>query len=60
MEEPRLIKKLSLTDKAILRQKKILIVAVMFVVTLFIGSSYALLTNFDKTSEVINIKVGMK
>ena len=58
MEEPRLIKKLSLTDKAILRQKKILIVAVMFVVTLFIGSSYALLTNFDKTSEVINIKVG--
>ena len=58
MEEPKLIKQMSLTDKAILRQKKILIVAVMFVVTLFIGSSYALLTNFDKTSEVINIKVG--
>ena len=60
MEEPKLMQQMSLTDKAIQRQKKILIVAVMFVVTLFIGSSYALLTNFDKTSEVINIKVGMK
>ena len=40
------------------KQKKILIIAVLCVITLFIGTSYALLTNFDKTDNVITIKSG--
>ena len=57
MEEPILIKK-NLTERAMDKQKKILIIAMLFVVTLFIGTSYALLTNFDKTDNVITIKSG--
>ena len=52
------MKKNTLTDKAIDKQKKILIIAIFLVITLFIGSSYALLTNFDKTDNVITIKSG--
>ncbi len=40
------------------KKKKILIIAVLCVITLFIGTSYALLTNFDKTDNVITIKSG--
>ena len=58
MDEPKLIKKSSITDRAINKQKKILIIAVFCVITLFISSSYALLTNFDKTDNVITIKSG--
>ena len=58
MNEPNLVKKSSITDRAINKQKKILIIAVFLVITLFISSSYALLTNFDKTDNVITIKSG--
>ena len=58
MDEPKLIKKSSITDRAINKQRKILIIAVLCVITLFISSSYALLTNFDKTDNVITIKSG--
>ena len=58
MTEPNLIRKFSITDRAINKQKKILIIAVFLVITLFISSSYALLTNFDKTDNVITIKSG--
>ena len=58
MNEPNLIRKSSITDRAINKQKKILIIAVFLVITLFISSSYALLTNFDKTDNVITIKSG--
>ena len=57
MNEPNLIKK-NLTERAMDKQKKILIIAVLCVITLFIGTSYALLTNFDKTDNVITIKSG--
>ena len=58
MNEPNLVRKNSITDRAINKQKKILIIAVFCVITLFISSSYALLTNFDKTDNVITIKSG--
>ena len=58
MEEPKLIKKFSITDIAMMKQKKFLIIAIMCVVTLLVGSSYALLTNFDKTDEVVTFKTG--
>ena len=58
MNEPNLIKKISITDNAILKQKRILIIAILCVITLFISSSYALLTNFDKTDNVINFQTG--
>ena len=58
MNEPNLIRKDTLTDKVINKQKRILIIAVLCVLTLFIGSSYALLTNFDKTDNVINFTTG--
>ena len=58
MNEPKLIKKDTLTDIVIKKQKRILIIAVFCVITLFIGSSYALLTNFDKTDNVVNFKTG--
>ena len=58
MNEPKLIKKSSITDRAINKQRKILIIAVFCVITLFLSSSYALLTNFDKTDNVITIKSG--
>ncbi|MCI5701179.1 MAG: DUF6273 domain-containing protein, partial [Erysipelotrichaceae bacterium] len=58
MNEPNLIRKSSITDRAINKQKKILIIAVFLVIILFISSSYALLTNFDKTDNVITIKSG--
>ncbi|MBR3661212.1 MAG: hypothetical protein IKN63_04885 [Bacilli bacterium] len=55
MIEPVLTKKKNLfIDK----QKKILVFAVMAVVTLFVGSSYALLSNFDQTDDVVNISTG--
>ena len=58
MKEPMLIKKESFTDKLITKQKRILIVSVFAVLFLFVGSSYALLTNFDKTDEVVTITTG--
>ena len=57
MNEPSLIKK-SLTDKLRNNQSKILIIAIFCIITLFLGTSYALLTNFDKTNNVITIKSG--
>ena len=39
MNEPNLVRKSSITDRAINKQKKILIIAVFLVITLFISSS---------------------
>ena len=58
MEEPRLIKKRGITDAAINKQRKILIIAIFCVITLFISTSYALLTNFDKTDNVVVFQTG--
>ena len=58
MEEPKLIKKRGITDAAINKQKKILIIAIFCVITLFISTSYALLTNFDKTDNVVVFQTG--
>ena len=54
MEEPILVKKEKLTDKLMKKQNKVLIIAVFFILTIVIGSSYALLTNFDQTEEVMH------
>lgn len=51
MEEGR--EKLSITENAIKKQKKILIIAVFCIITLFAGTSYALLTNFDTSDTFI-------
>ena len=40
-------KKFNITNKAIKNQKLILVISVLCLVTLFIGTSYSLLTNFD-------------
>ncbi|MBQ8892743.1 MAG: hypothetical protein IJ068_07780 [Bacilli bacterium] len=54
MMEPSLLKK---SDKNINIQKKYLVIAVFLMVTLFMGSSYSLLTNFDNNGwEVISFK----
>lgn len=58
MNEPKLIKKNTLTEMIIAKQKKYLIIAIFCVITLFVGSSYALLTNFDKTDDVVTFKTG--
>ncbi len=58
MEEPNLIKKDGITDSAINKQRKILLFSVLCVVTLLLGTSYSLLTNFDKTDDVVNFKTG--
>ena len=58
MREPKLIRKNSITEQAIQKQKKILIIAIFCVITLFVTSSYALLTNFDKTDNVITFTTG--
>ena len=57
MEEPNLVKK-NLTEKIMDKKKQVLIIAVFCIITLFLGTSYALLTNFDKTDNVITIKSG--
>ena len=58
MEEPILVKKEKLTDKLMKKQNKVLIIAVFCILTVVIGSSYALLTNFDQTEEVVTISTG--
>ena len=59
MNEPRLRKKRSLMDKSVKEQRKVLVIATAFLVTLFFGSPYALLTNFNKTkNDVVNISTG--
>ena len=58
MNEPLLIKKKSITEKAIKKQKQILIVSILCLITLFVSVSYALLTNFDKTDNVITFQTG--
>ena len=57
MGEPVLVKK-NLTEKIMSKKNQVLIIAVFCVITLFLGTSYALLTNFDKTDNVITIKSG--
>ena len=47
-----------ITNAIIDKQKKILVVSVFFVITLFISSSFALLTSFDQTEEVIVFSTG--
>ncbi len=58
MEEPIMKKKNGITDKAIQKQKQILVVAVLLVITLFIGTSYSLLTNFDQNNSVTEFVSG--
>ena len=58
MKEPLLIKKSFLTNRAIKNQKKILIISVICIITLFMSISYALLANFDKTDNIINFQTG--
>lgn len=58
MMEPKLVKKENFTDKSINRQKKILMLSILAAITVFLGSSYALLTNFDATGEVVTITTG--
>ena len=60
MNEPSLIKKdkFQISDSAIKKQKRLLIISVISVVFLFIGSSYALLTNFDDTNTVMTVTTG--
>ena len=53
--EPQLVKK---DEKSLLNQKKYLILSIVFVVVLFISSSYALLTNFDTADNVVNVSTG--
>ena len=53
-----MIKKRGITDAAINKQRKILIIAIFCVITLFISTSYALLTNFDKTDNVVVFQTG--
>lgn len=57
MKEPILLKK-NLNEEDVQRQRKILIVITLLVGTLFIGSSYSLLTSFDTTDEVITVTTG--
>ena len=58
MDEPNLKRKTSLMDKTIKEQRKVLIIATFFLVTLFLGSSYALLTNFDTKENAVNVATG--
>ena len=57
MGEPVLVKK-NLTEKIMNKKNQVLIIAIFCVISLFLGTSYALLTNFDKTDNVITIKSG--
>ncbi len=49
--EPNLVKKSGFTENTVRKQKKILVIAVICVITLFIGTSYSLLTNFDTKND---------
>ena len=53
--EPNLTK---MDDNFLINQKKYLILSIVFVVILFISSSYALLTNFDTADNVVNVSTG--
>ena len=52
MEEPKLIKK---NYKDIIRQKKVLIMMSIFVLIVLIAPSYALLSNFKKLDNAVNV-----
>ena len=52
MEEPRLIKK---SYRDYLKQKKVLITMSIFVLIVLIAPSYALLSNFKKSNEIVNV-----
>ncbi len=56
MEEPSLIRKKSFTEKIMGKRNIIVTVAVILVITLFIGTSYSLLTNFDIPNNAIIIE----
>ena len=58
MEEPKLRKKRSLMDKSVKEQRKVLIIATVFLVTLFFGSSYALLSFTTDSNTVVNVATG--
>ena len=45
--EPEIKKKPTITEMAIKNQKTILVIAVCLIITLFVGTSYSMLTNFD-------------
>ena len=47
-----------LDKKDIKKEKYILILMIFTIVVLLIGSSYALLTNYDETNEIVTFKTG--
>ena len=55
MEEPKLIKK---NYKEIIRQKRSLIFITMIALLIVVAPSYALLSNFKKLDNAVNIKAG--
>ncbi len=58
MDEPKLIKKKSFTERIIGKKGIFISVAIVLVITLLVGSSYSLLTNFDTPNNAIIIKEG--
>ena len=47
-----------LDKKDIKKEKSILILMIFTILVLLIGSSYALLTNYDETNEIVTFKTG--
>ena len=54
MKEPNLIKK----EINLNNQKKVLVISILALVILLLSSSYAILTNFTKTDDVITFQTG--
>ena len=52
MKEPKLVRK---NYKDILTQKKVLVIISMFVLIVLIAPSYALLSNFKKLDNAVNV-----
>ena len=58
MDEPKLIKKKSFTERIIGKKGIFISIAIVLVVTLLIGSSYSLLTSFETPNNAIIIREG--
>ncbi len=58
MEEPKLIKKKSFTEKLIRNQAIFFPIVIVLVITMLVGTSYSLLTNFDTSNNAIVVKEG--
>ena len=58
MNQLKIRKKNNITEKIIEKEKKVLLIAILSVITLFIGTSYSLLINFDQTEDIITFQTG--